>query len=183
MPASSSVEIIRDWISLSLVYGVGPTLFYQLVNRFGSPGAVLDNPGLAAKAFGVGSKPGWLAELTEAGRLRQRADRELLALDKIGARALIRSDPDYPELLRHIGQPPPVIYLHGDRRLLDMASVAIVESPGESRQHYIATLMSNVLKFNSAWDHSRVPGSRRACWGSTWASARVSPDRSTPCPP
>lgn len=128
MPASSSVEIIRDWISLSLVYGVGPALFYQLVNRFGSPGAVLDGPGLAAKEFGVGSKPGWLAELTEAGRLRQRADRELLALDKIGARALIRSDPDYPELLRHIGQPPPVVYLHGDRRLLDMTSVAIVGS-------------------------------------------------------
>ena len=37
-----------------------------------------------------------------------------------------------------------------------MNSVAVVEGPPDSRIHYIATLMSNVLKFNSAWDHSRI---------------------------
>jgi hypothetical protein len=37
-----------------------------------------------------------------------------------------------------------------------MNSVAIVESPGEHRTRYMVTLMSNVLRFNSAWDHSRI---------------------------
>ncbi len=37
-----------------------------------------------------------------------------------------------------------------------MNSVAVVEGPGDSELHYLATLMSNVLKFNSAWDHSRI---------------------------
>jgi hypothetical protein len=37
-----------------------------------------------------------------------------------------------------------------------MNSVAIVEGLGESQPHYLAVLMSNVLKFNSAWDHSRI---------------------------
>lgn len=37
-----------------------------------------------------------------------------------------------------------------------MNSVTIVEGPTERDPHYIAALMSNVLKVNSAWDHSRI---------------------------
>ncbi len=40
-----------------------------------------------------------------------------------------------------------------------MNSVAIVESPatpGESQKRYLVALLSNVLKVNSAWDHSRI---------------------------
>lgn len=46
---------------------------------------------------------------------------------------------------------------HGNVRNM-MNSIAIVESPaaGENQRHYIVALMSNVLRKNSAWDHSRV---------------------------
>jgi hypothetical protein len=37
-----------------------------------------------------------------------------------------------------------------------MNSVTIVQGPTEQDPHYIAVLMSNVLKVNSAWDHSRI---------------------------
>jgi hypothetical protein len=40
-----------------------------------------------------------------------------------------------------------------------MNSVAIVESPaaaGEGRKRYLVALLSNVLRVNSAWDHSRM---------------------------
>ncbi|MDX1405106.1 MAG: hypothetical protein R3192_11235, partial [Woeseiaceae bacterium] len=37
-----------------------------------------------------------------------------------------------------------------------MNSVAVVEGDDSSEPFYIATLMSNVLRFNSAWDHSRI---------------------------
>lgn len=37
-----------------------------------------------------------------------------------------------------------------------MNSVAVVEGDDASEPFYIATLMSNVLKVNSAWDHSRI---------------------------
>ena len=37
-----------------------------------------------------------------------------------------------------------------------MNSVAIVEGDDPGDPFYIATLMSNVLRFNSAWDHSRI---------------------------
>lgn len=45
-------------------------------------------------------------------------------------------------------------YMGNSRNLLN--SVAIVEEPGEDGPRYIAALMSNVLKVNSAWDHSRI---------------------------
>ena len=37
-----------------------------------------------------------------------------------------------------------------------MNSVAVVEGDEVGEPFYIATLMSNVLRFNSAWDHSRI---------------------------
>lgn len=43
----------------------------------------------------------------------------------------------------------------GNKRNL-MNSVAIVEGKEPADPHYIVSLMSNVLKFNSAWDHSRI---------------------------
>ncbi len=127
MPASTNVETIRDWIGLSVVYGVGPTLFYNLVNRFGSPTEVLNAPGSVLKELG-GLRPGYLVELSDARRLRRRADKELAELDKIGARAMIRDASEYPERLRNIGQPPPVVYARGRSSLLQMSSVAIVGS-------------------------------------------------------
>ena len=42
-----------------------------------------------------------------------------------------------------------------------MNSIALIESParpkeGEKQYRYIAVLMSNVLRKNSAWDHARL---------------------------
>ncbi|MDX1499682.1 MAG: serine hydrolase [Woeseiaceae bacterium] len=45
-------------------------------------------------------------------------------------------------------------YMGNVRNLMN--SVSIVEGIGEGQPHYIAALMSNVLRFNSAWDHSRI---------------------------
>jgi len=45
-------------------------------------------------------------------------------------------------------------YMGNVRNLMN--SVALVEGIGENQPHYITALMSNVLKFNSAWDHSRI---------------------------
>lgn len=45
-------------------------------------------------------------------------------------------------------------YMGNVRNLMN--SVAIVEEPGDPPVRYIAALMSNVLRFNSAWDHSRI---------------------------
>lgn len=45
-------------------------------------------------------------------------------------------------------------YMGNSRNLMN--SVAAVEGPARGDPHYIVALMSNVLRFNSAWDHSRI---------------------------
>ena len=45
-------------------------------------------------------------------------------------------------------------YMGNDRNMMN--SVAMVEGRSDDDPAYIAALMSNVLRFNSAWDHSRI---------------------------
>ncbi len=45
-------------------------------------------------------------------------------------------------------------YMGNDRNMMN--SVAVVEGPEPGGPAYLVTLMSNVLKVNSAWDHSRI---------------------------
>jgi DNA processing protein len=51
---------------------------------------------------------------TAVPQLRQWADRELDDLERLGARLLVRDDPDYPAALHHIAVPPPVLYVWGE---------------------------------------------------------------------
>lgn len=47
---------------------------------------------------------------------------------KLGAKVLVPADDEYPELLRHIPDPPPVLFALGDASLLTRPAVAIVGS-------------------------------------------------------
>ena len=51
-------------------------------------------------------------------------------------------------------------YMGNVRNLMN--SVAVVEGKDEKGSHYSVALMSNVLKFNSAWDHSRIAAALHA---------------------
>ena len=80
----------------------------------------------AAAWRGCGAKPEALAKL-------QRPDPLLLAsdlrwLEQPGHHLIGWQDPDYPELLRRIGNPPPVLFVAGDPDLLWRAQIAVVGS-------------------------------------------------------
>lgn len=110
-----------------MAHGIGPASFFALIRRFGSPTRVLNAPVSELRKI-AGLKPQFLAELLKADRLRERADDELTAVAKVGGRILVRDDADYPGLLSHINQAPPVIYTLGNTDVLRMPSVAMVGS-------------------------------------------------------
>ncbi len=60
------------------------------------------------------------------------AEAELAAAEKIGARLMVLTEPDYPSLLRQIEPPPPVLYLKGAIAKLQMPGIAIVGSRNAS---------------------------------------------------
>ena len=105
------------WLRLMRSANVGPVLFYQLIDRFGSAQAALEAlPTLARRG----------------GRKRPRvctraeAEREMERLQALGARLVARGEWGYPPLLAHMSAPPPLLCLRGDEALAQRPPVAIV---------------------------------------------------------
>jgi DNA processing protein len=116
-----------DWISLSLVPGLGLSSYWRLIDHFHSPTAVLRATGKELllvqglrRQRGAGPFP-----LTETLR---RGQQELDRLAAIGACALSYEDEGYPPVLRQLADPPPVLYVLGRKELLCNTAVAIVGS-------------------------------------------------------
>ncbi|MEP9358236.1 DNA-processing protein DprA [Sphingomonas sp. KR3-1] len=96
---------------------IGPVSYAQLIARFGSAEAALDAlPMLAAR--GGGRAPA----IADPARVQ----REIAAVEKLGARYLFLGDADYPPLLAELESAPPALILRGRSELLGRATVAIV---------------------------------------------------------
>ena len=118
----------RDcWIALSIVPGIGPAGFAQLVRRHGS----------AAAAWNAG--PDGLADVgrltsevaASFAELRRRDPRDLARrIDErtraAGGRVVTGLDDAYPFALRTLDPRPATLYLAGDQQALEERAVAIV---------------------------------------------------------
>ncbi|MYM63746.1 DNA-processing protein DprA [Pseudomaricurvus sp. HS19] len=69
----------------------------------------------------------------EGGPLWQACRNTHLGLQQQGYGWLLHTDPGYPELLRQISQPPPLLYLLGNAALLESPQVAFVGSRRATR--------------------------------------------------
>lgn len=108
----------RDWLKLARTDGIGPVTFHRLIARFSTAReAVNALPHISRKASRA--KP-----LTPPGD--DVLDRELAALDKLGARLIAFVEPDFPRRLRQITPIPPLIAALGPTSLDPPLSVAMV---------------------------------------------------------
>lgn len=102
---------LRPWFTLKSVPGVGNLLFRRLVERFGSPEAVLK-----ADAADLAAVQGVSARLIPAIRRQRNSDaieRELETIQQKGYTIVTQTDPCYPSLLLQIPDPPPFLYVYG----------------------------------------------------------------------
>lgn len=96
---------------------IGPVSYRQLIARFGSAKLALDAlPDLVARG---GGKTAIIAE-------PRLIEREMASVAATGARYIFLDDADYPELLAHIDNAPPVMTVKGNLALLDRSSIAMV---------------------------------------------------------
>ncbi len=107
-----------DWLRLIRSDNVGLITFYKLLERFGNARSALDALPEMAKQ---GGRAGRLKVATAA-----TAEREMEALDKIGAKLVARAEADYPPLLGHIEDAPPLISVLGHTNLLGKKAIAVV---------------------------------------------------------
>ncbi len=114
MAAVSRRSEIEALLTLDALPGIGTRTVHGLVERFGS--------GRAALASGLAGSPASTADARAAARAA--ADRARgLDMD-----TLLHTDADYPEGLRHLADPPPLLFLRGNRELLRTPGLAVVGS-------------------------------------------------------
>jgi DNA processing protein len=127
MKVEKQMAPIQDWIALSLVPGLGLNSYWRLIDYFRSPTSVLQaSQKELCRVPGIQKRQ--ITGLVSRDTVLRSGREELGKLESGGAEALSFEDPGYPALLRQIADPPPVIYILGNKELLQGDAVAIVGS-------------------------------------------------------
>ncbi len=109
---------LADWLQLSRSENIGPLTFHQLLKKYGTPyAAIQDLPRLADQGG-----------LKRSLKLSSRSDvdKEINELYQFGAQLLTFEDPLYPSLLKYVESAPPLLTVKGRLDLLQGSAFAIV---------------------------------------------------------
>ncbi|MDP2811872.1 MAG: DNA-processing protein DprA [Rhodocyclaceae bacterium] len=125
-----SGDDLAAWLRLTLVPGVGNETQRQLLNAFGLPEAIF-RAGFSALCGVVGSA---LAERLASHDCGAEIEAALAWAGQPGNRIVTLADADYPQALLTTADPPVLLYVKGDLRLLNRPAIAIVGSRNATRQ-------------------------------------------------
>lgn len=106
-------------LRLARTNGIGPMNFARLLGLYGTAQRALK--ALPERLARLQSG----REIPEIPTLAQIED-EIAALDRVGARHVLRSDADYPLLLTRVPDAPPLLFVRGNCVLLSKGGVGIV---------------------------------------------------------
>ncbi|ABB73703.1 DNA protecting protein DprA [Nitrosospira multiformis ATCC 25196] len=121
---------IASWLALDLIDGLGDESMRCLLATFGSPAAIL-SASMTSLERVVKRK---VADNIIGGADPQKLNASLKWLEDPQNSVITLADPDYPALLLHIPDPPPLLYVKGKRALLNAPMLAIVGSRNATPQ-------------------------------------------------
>src|SRR5512139_3332081 len=113
-------------VALNMIEGVGPVRVRQLLEHFGEAPAILNaSRSQLLQVRGIGedtaeSIAGWEKSVDLAAELKR--------IEEYGCRVVTQEDAEYPEMLKHIYDPPVVLYVKGELQAKDKNAVAMVGS-------------------------------------------------------
>ncbi len=114
------------WVALNLIPGLGSVLIKRLLDQFKTPEAVFQaSLKDLLRIEGLGEK---VAYEIRKGPPDHKVDRELSLLKEIGGKIITLNNEIYPQRLKEIYDPPPILYMRGDLKKEDELAVAIVGS-------------------------------------------------------
>ena len=111
------------WLAMTLSPGLGPKRIVDAVREIGSAGTVFTLPLTALEALRF---PAGAAQFLFDGKARAVAEAEWARVVAQGANLVTYGCESYPERLREIYDPPPVLWVRGDVGLLKRPSIAVV---------------------------------------------------------
>ncbi len=119
-------EELRKWLRVAMAEGVGARTFARLLEHFGGIDQIL-----AARARDLVRIPRislTIAEKIVASRDSVEVDSEIDRADELGVRIVPIQSEEYPLLLKHIPDPPHVLYVRGTLKREDSLALAMVGS-------------------------------------------------------
>ena len=111
------------WLALALSPGLGPKRIHDAMEQLDAPSQVFELPLTALEGLRF---PAAAAQFIFDGKARTAAEAEEKRVEEQGARVVSFDCLEYPERLKEIYDPPPVLWVRGDARLLSRPSIAVV---------------------------------------------------------
>jgi DNA processing protein len=129
-----------SWLALALTPGLASRLSGRLLEEFGSPEEVFRAPLPRLEGCRL---PAAVAQAVFKKQAFKRAEKELASIRGIeNCRLVSRNDPEYPRTLLQIYDPPVLLYVRGDAKVLNEPSISIV---GTRRPTLYGTQMAERL--------------------------------------
>src|SRR5712664_3663100 len=129
-----------SWLALALTPGLASRLSARLLREFGSPEEVFRAPLIRLEACKL---PAPVAQAVFKKQSFKRAEKELALTRSIDRCQLVNwTDPEYPQTLLQIYDPPVMLYVRGDAQVLNQPSISIV---GTRRPTLYGTQMAERL--------------------------------------
>ena len=135
----------RYWVGFNLVKGIGAVRMKALLNHFGNLSLAWQAPADALQAAGLSPK---LVDRLIQIRASVDLEKYMVKVAARGITILTWDDEDYPNCLKEIDQPPPVLYIRGTLAAEDKWAVAVVgtrrvSSYGRQVTEELATYLAN----------------------------------------
>lgn len=121
--ASATDENQLAWLALALCPGLGPKRILDAMREVETAGQVLS---LTLTELEGLRFPAEAAQFIFDGKARTAADAELARATAEDASIISFDCPEYPERLKEIYDPPPVLWVRGDPGLLGRPAIAVV---------------------------------------------------------
>ncbi len=132
---------LAAWLRLTLIPGIGGERQRKLLAAFGLPEAIFEAGRLATRAV-VGERADLLFDTDPS----EAIDQALTWASEPNRHILTLGDPDYPQSLLEIADPPNVLYVRGNPDLLKKPGLAIVGSRNATPQgRQTAELFAKIL--------------------------------------
>ena len=115
---------LASWLAVHRAAGIGATTFLKLLSVFGLPQEILEasytqlaDCGLSKNSIESLLSPDWA-----------QIEKDCAWLEANQAHVITLADAAYPELLKEISDPPPLLFVLGDKTLLSTEQLAMVGS-------------------------------------------------------
>ncbi len=129
-----------SWLALALTPGLASRLSARVLRKFGSPDSVFRASLTDLESCKL---PAEVAQAIVKKESFKRAEKELDGVRKIANCSLLNwTEPEYPQTLLQIYDPPVLLYVRGDAQVLNLPSLSIV---GTRRPTLYGTQMAQRL--------------------------------------